>query len=128
MRWALLVLAMLPMTSCTGFQVIAYGKDGTPRMVANVDATMAEGENSAREIVLADGTVMRSVQQRYDGTRVPIGAIDASVAKLGLREAGKTTRNQDTWDGKAKFKGTKDPNIIPDNPETFPVPAPAPAQ
>lgn len=78
-------------------------------MIAQVDAVLSEGENSAREIVTPSGIRFTSVQQRYDGTRVAGGALDAwtmsSLAKLAQPQA---------------IKATKDPNIIPKDPNTLP--------
>lgn len=118
----LVILPALFLCSCMGFQYTDIrSPDGTVMRVVQVDATMAEGEASAREITHPSGLAMRSVQQRFDGTRVPIGAIDAAVAKVGLREAGQTTRNKDTLDGAVQLKGTKDPNVIPVDPNIIPA-------
>lgn len=120
---ALLSLTALALVSCTGFQVVGFNPDGTPKLLAQVDATLAEGEGSAREIVLPNGIAVRSVQQRYDGTRVAGALIDSATTKFGLKVTGDNDKITRTFDGKAKLKGTKDPNFIPANPnETPPLP------
>lgn len=110
---ALFAVFSTVLASCTGFQLVTYNKEGKPNMVAQVDATMAEGENSAREIVLPDGTRLSSVQQKYDGTRIPGALIDGNVTKALGSQASDNQRVRDTFDGKAKVKGTVDPQAIP---------------
>ena len=78
-------------------------------MIAQVDAILAEGENSAREIVTPNGIRFTSVQQRYDGTRVAGGALDAWTT-AGLARIAQPS----------VIKGTKDPNVIPKNPNVIP--------
>ena len=90
-------------------QVATFHPDGSPKMIAQVDAVLAEGENSAREIVTPNGIRFTSVQQRYDATRVAGGALDAWTT-AGLARIAQPS----------VIKGTKDPNIIPKDPNTLP--------
>lgn len=97
------------LTSCVGFQHVAFNESGTIKSITQVDATLAEGENSAREVVGPGGVAVRSIQQRYDATRVGGGVLDmlttTGVAKLMQPSV---------------IKGTKDPNIIPADPNKIP--------
>ncbi len=102
-------LAVCCLASCVGVQHIAYHPDGTVRSATQVDAILAEGEASAREIVLPNGTRITSVQQKYDGTRVAGGILDM-VTTTGLARIAEP----------ALIKGTKDPNIIPHDSNVIP--------
>ncbi len=120
---ARLPLAFLAATlaSCTGAQYVSFHPDGTPKVIALVDATLAKGESSAREITLPGGVVLRSVQQKYDGTTVAATWLDHRVT-LGLGRA--WLRNDAVTrkaDGAALLKGTRDPNVIPKDPNLIPV-------
>jgi hypothetical protein len=115
-----LFIAVMALSSCTGFQYLAFNPDGTPKGVVQVDATLSEGEGSAREITLPNGVAIRSVQQRYDGTRVAGQILDAGTARLGLKISGSNDKITRTFDGKSKLKGTKDPNLIPVDPNVVP--------
>lgn len=106
----LFALCALAMPSCIGMHYIAFHPDGTPKAALQLDAVMAEGESSAREVTLPNGVAMRSVQQRYDATRVPGAVVDA----VGMVKALKIAQP-------SILKATKDPNVIPKDPNVIPV-------
>lgn len=108
MRTILSILSLI-LCSCTGYQFATFNPDGSPKMVAQVDATLAEGEASAREMRFPNGTVFTSVQQKYDGTRVAGGYLDMKTT-LGLADIMQP----------AAMKATKDPNKIPKDPNKIP--------
>lgn len=127
-RKGLLPALALVLNSCTGAQYATFHPNGTPKMVALLDATLAKGESSAREITLPNGTAFRSVQQNYDGTTVATSYLDGRLT-LGLGRAFlKNEAITKKAEGEALIKGTKDPNVIPVDPNVIPVNPNLPAE
>jgi hypothetical protein len=117
-RWAVYTMMMafalmliFSVTGCTGFQYASFHPDGTPKMVAQTDATLAKGEASAREITLPNGVAFRSVQQNYDGTTVATGLIDGKVT-LGLGKLLKEERINADNNATAVAIDKNKPNVI----------------
>lgn len=121
MRTHLILLVVVCLSSCISRpSVTEFRPDGTKIRYSTGANLMGEADEVLAEVEAPGGVHLRYAAKREDGTRVPLAAIGAWLAKgLANIQAGVTNLKTKT-DGAVALKGTKDPNIIPVDPNIIP--------